>query len=218
MSANVKQAIPFFWITHMESSLRFYVDGLGFMLKRKWIPEGDSHAGRATKIQWCWLELGDAAIMLQEFMPGRRPEGTLGAGMSVSFQCDDALALYREFKARGVDIRDRPSVGNGLWVVAVTDPDGYRMDFSSPTDAPEESELEGEGFRSFAMNALGRMMEPYPWPIPLPRQSGVGATAPHEDRIAGSKASHLLCERGPGHPPLVNLIQQVRSGLLGRVM
>jgi hypothetical protein len=26
--------------------------------------------------------------------------------------------------------------------VGVTDPDGYRMEFESPTDAPEESELE----------------------------------------------------------------------------
>jgi lactoylglutathione lyase len=29
-----------------------------------------------------------------------------------------------------------------LWVVPVTDPDGYRMEFSSPTDAPEDTELE----------------------------------------------------------------------------
>jgi hypothetical protein len=28
-------------------------------------------------------------------------------------------------------------VGNGLWVVSLTDPDGYRLDFESPTDAPE---------------------------------------------------------------------------------
>ena len=34
-------------------------------------------------------------------------------------------------------------VGNGLWVVPVTDPDGYRMEFESPTDArQEETELE----------------------------------------------------------------------------
>ena len=30
-------------------------------------------------------------------------------------------------------------MGNRLWVVPVTDPDGYRVEFSSPTDAPEES-------------------------------------------------------------------------------
>ena len=85
MSANVKQAIPFFGVTNMESSLRFYVDGLGFVLQRKWIPESDEHYRSEGGIRWCWLELGDAAIMLREFMPGRRPEGMLGAGMSVSF-------------------------------------------------------------------------------------------------------------------------------------
>jgi hypothetical protein len=43
-----------------------------------------------------------------------------------SFMCEDALALYRDFKSRGVHARNRPSVGNGLWVVPLTHPDGYR--------------------------------------------------------------------------------------------
>lgn len=143
-SANVKQAVPFFGVTNMEVSLRFYVDGLGFTMKRWWIPDqADSqddykHDGR---IRWCWLELGEAAIMLQEFLPERTKE-TLGTGVNVCFQCEDALALYREFKSRGIQTRKRPFVGNRLWVVPVTDPDGYRMEFSSPTDALEETELE----------------------------------------------------------------------------
>jgi hypothetical protein len=29
-NANVKQAVPFFGVTNMDASLRFYVDGLGF--------------------------------------------------------------------------------------------------------------------------------------------------------------------------------------------
>jgi lactoylglutathione lyase len=140
-SVNVKQAVPFFGVTNMESSLRFYVDGLGFKMKNSWIPDRaqDHPDGR---IRWCWLQLGDAAIMLQEFLPERRPKEALGTGVNVCFQCEDALALYREFKSRGIQTRGRPSVGNRLWVVPVTDPDGYRMEFASPTDAPEESELE----------------------------------------------------------------------------
>ena len=140
-SVNVKQAVPFFGVTNMESSLRFYVDGLGFKIENYWIPNRaeDRPDGR---IRWCWLELGDAAIMLQEFRPGGRPKETLGTGVNVCFQCEDALALYREFKSRGIQTRKRPSVGNRLWVVPLTDPDGYRIEFSSPTDAPEESELE----------------------------------------------------------------------------
>jgi lactoylglutathione lyase len=80
--------------------------------------------------------------MLQEFLPERQPKETLGTGASVCFMCEDALALYREFKSRGIQTRKRPFVGNRLWVVPFTDPDGYRIDFESPTDAPEESELE----------------------------------------------------------------------------
>src|SRR5712691_7000163 len=56
---NVKQAVPFFGVASMEASLRFYMDGLGFVMKYKWIDEG--------KLRWCWLEIGEAALMLQEF-------------------------------------------------------------------------------------------------------------------------------------------------------
>jgi uncharacterized glyoxalase superfamily protein PhnB len=140
-SVNVKQAVPFFGVSNMEASLRFYVDGLGFEMTKSWIPEAASN-NPDGKIRWCWLQLGDAALMLQEFSPGRGPKEPLGTGASVCFMCEDALALYREFQSRGIQTRKRPFVGNNLWVVPVTDPDGYRLEFESPTDAPEESELE----------------------------------------------------------------------------
>jgi lactoylglutathione lyase len=140
--ANVKQAVPFLWVTDMETSLRFYVDGLGFVIKRRWIPEGDEHYPSDGKIRWCWLEIGEAAIMLQEFSRHGRPKDMLGTGVSICFVCGDALTLLRAFRSRGVEPRRRPFVGNGQWVVPLIDPDGYRMEFSSATDAPEESEFE----------------------------------------------------------------------------
>jgi catechol 2,3-dioxygenase-like lactoylglutathione lyase family enzyme len=42
---NVKQAVPFFMVTNIEASLRFYVDGLGFTLTNAWRPE--NAGGRA---------------------------------------------------------------------------------------------------------------------------------------------------------------------------
>jgi lactoylglutathione lyase len=117
-SVNVKQAVPFFGVTNMEASLRFYVDGLGFKMKHWWIPDQveDKPHGR---IRGCWLELGDAAVMLQEFLPENLPKETLGTGTSVCFMCENALALYCEFKSRGVQTRKWPFVGNRLWVVPV---------------------------------------------------------------------------------------------------
>lgn len=136
-TANVQQAVPFFMVTDIEASLRFYVDGLGFRLTNEWRP-----AKARGRIQWCRLQLGDAALMLQEYWqdghPGGAPEGPLGQGVSICFMCNDALAIYHDVVAKGVAAR-RPFVGNGLWVTSVQDPDGYRLDFESPTDLPEDT-------------------------------------------------------------------------------
>jgi lactoylglutathione lyase len=138
--ANVKQAVPFFGVSTMEASLHFYVDGLGFAMTKKWIDEG--------KLRWCWLEIGDAALMLQEFrkegQDSWKPSCKVGEGVTICFMCEDALAIYREATARGIKVRRNPFVGNGLWVVSFSDPDGYRLDFESSTDAPEETEYAGQ--------------------------------------------------------------------------
>ena len=137
-AANVKQAVPFFRVSSMEQSLRFYIEGLGCSMKYQWIDEG--------KLRWCWLEIGDAALMLQELRKDGHdswtPEGKVGVGVSICFQCQDALALFREFNSRRIKAK-RPFVGNHMWVTSVSDPDGYILEFESPTDVPEETEYSG---------------------------------------------------------------------------
>src|SRR5262245_59640980 len=134
VASNVRQAVPFLGVTDIDASLRFYVQGLGFTMTRHWAPEG--------RIRWCWLELGDAALMHQEFWKdGRRagaPAGPLGQGVTICFLCVDAISIYHTSKARGL-AASTPFVGNQLWVTSLTDPDGYRLDFESPTDVPEDT-------------------------------------------------------------------------------
>ncbi len=84
---RVTQAVPLFGVSDMQASLHFYVDGLGFELKKSWTP----------------------------------------------------IALYHQFRARGIAAA-RPFVGNGLWVTSVVDPDGYKVEFESPTDVAEDTE------------------------------------------------------------------------------
>ena len=133
--ANVKQAIPFFMVCDMEKSLRYYVDGLGFKMTNKWTPH--------EKIEWCFLQRGGAALMLQEYRKeghgSRVPEGKVGVGVSVCFFCEDALTLYHEFISKGIQAAE-PFVGNGMWVTSLRDPDGYSLDFESYTDVPEETQ------------------------------------------------------------------------------
>ena len=82
--------------------------------------------------------------MLQEFPKegpnARTLQGKLGEGVSIAFQCEDALAIYHEALSRGLS-PSKPFVGNGLWVTFLYDPDGYKLEFASPTDVPEETEL-----------------------------------------------------------------------------
>ena len=54
--------------------------------------------------------------------------------------CDDALSWHRELEGKGIRAKE-PFVGNGLWVVPLTDPDGYRVDIEGPADQPEETAL-----------------------------------------------------------------------------
>ncbi len=135
---NVKQAVPLFAVSNMERSLRFYVNGLGFTMVKKWIDDGT--------LRWCWLNLGGAAVMLQEFRKEGHDawtaKGKVGEGISINFQCDNALTIYREVISRGIEAK-KPFVGNGMWVTGVSDPDGYVLFFESDTDHPEDTEYSG---------------------------------------------------------------------------
>lgn len=84
-------------------------------MERWWIPnqaDNQDHYNPDGRIRWFWLELGGAAIMLQEFLPARHPKEMLGTGVNICFQCEDALA--REFKPCGIQTRRRPFVGPGM--------------------------------------------------------------------------------------------------------
>jgi hypothetical protein len=98
VAPNVKQAVPFFMVTDIKASLHFYVDGLGFAVTNEWRPE--KAMGR---IQWCRLQLGNAAVMLQEYWrdgrPGGAPEGPLGQGVSVCVGCGRDSHLPRSYCA-----------------------------------------------------------------------------------------------------------------------
>jgi lactoylglutathione lyase len=129
---NIRQAVPFFMVRDIDASLEFYVEKLSFKLTNQWSPRG--------KIEWCWLQREGVSLMLQG--PYKRdnpkPETPQGQGVSITFQCEDAPALYHEFTAKGVEIKE-PFVGNNMWVVVFKDPDGYKLDFESPTDVEEET-------------------------------------------------------------------------------
>jgi catechol 2,3-dioxygenase-like lactoylglutathione lyase family enzyme len=134
-NSNITEVVPFLRVADMPASIHFYVDGLNARIAARWEPDGE--------LRWCRLELGGSALMLQTFGPGLRERASanqLGLGVSLAFQCRDAVALYHDLRSRGVAASE-PFVGNGLWNTSVTDPDGYVLEFASLTDLPEETRL-----------------------------------------------------------------------------
>lgn len=129
---NIKQTVPFFSVSNIEASVKFYVDGLGFEMKNKWVKD--------DKLCWCFLERDNAGLMLQEFATEGPnswvPEGKVGEGVTIVFFCDDALAIYHEAISHGLEA-SKPFVGNGMWVTNLKDPDGFKVCFQSDTDVPE---------------------------------------------------------------------------------
>ncbi len=134
-ATKVQQVVPFLAVSNMARSIRFYGDGLGFKMVNKWVDEG--------KLRWCWIEQGGAALMMQEFRTEGHdsyvPTGKRGEGVSLVFICEDAVAYHREITARGIQATE-PRVGNGMHCIHLTDPDGYRLSFESPTDEPPTEE------------------------------------------------------------------------------
>jgi len=128
---HVTQAVPFFMVKDMDSSINFYVNGLGFQMTENWIDKG--------KIKWCWLTIDNAAIMLQEYDEKNNiRKEKVGEGVEIFFICEDALAIYKQIISNGIQASE-PFVGNKMWVVQVKDPDGYKISFESFTDVPEET-------------------------------------------------------------------------------
>ena len=130
MPPNLLQTVPFLEVADMARSLAYYRDGRGFSVKHEWAPEG--------RTRWVWLIRGGAALMLQQF--DQPPAPPAGSGVSTYFICEDALAVYGELQERGVEASE-PEVGNAMWYIRLTDPDGYRLFFESPTDVAEGTKL-----------------------------------------------------------------------------
>lgn len=130
--AGVRQAVPLYLVRNMKACIDFYVKGLGFDVTNTWLVDGE--------IRWCWMSMGDAAMMFQELArASTSPNGTdqkLGLGVELCLQCDNALLMYERATSNRLAVQE-PFVGNNMWVVSLRDPDGYKINFESPTDVPE---------------------------------------------------------------------------------
>ena len=126
---TLTDVVPVLSVSNLPRSLRYYTEGLGFEPVDS--VEQDGHT------QACRLRRDEVSIVLHQ--EDSAPEHR-GQGVGIFHMCENAVDLYRQLTSREIRTSE-PSVGNRMWVVEMSDPDGYRLSFESPTDAPEESTL-----------------------------------------------------------------------------
>jgi catechol 2,3-dioxygenase-like lactoylglutathione lyase family enzyme len=135
MPLDIRGVCPYFEVYDMPTSLRFYIDQMGFTLV------GHSpHRGGDDPYRYHWvsLRLGTAEIMLNsvyefdEERPTReehlRQRGPRDA--CLFFGCPDVDGAYAELLARGVKIDREPKVAPyGMKQMYFHDPDGFGLCF-----------------------------------------------------------------------------------------
>jgi uncharacterized glyoxalase superfamily protein PhnB len=121
-------ARPVLHVTDVETSLRFYVNRLGFT--SPWRYEEDGRVGVAQ------VERQGCALILSDHWPEKVGKGLMFISMNVEPETREAQiaaldALRAELEARGVPVKE------GSWgyrLLVVDDPDGNQLFFNYPKE------------------------------------------------------------------------------------
>jgi glyoxylase I family protein len=141
MSFEIRGVCPYFEVYDMPTSLRFYIDQLGFEM----VDHSPHLGGAPYRFHWVWLRLGGTAdLMLNgnyEFddeRPTREEHLRLRQHRDAClfFGCPDVDAAYAELTAKGVAIPKPPQVAPyGMKQMYFRDPDGFGLCFQWKAEA-----------------------------------------------------------------------------------
>lgn len=122
-------ARPIFNVADVESSLRFYIDQLGFTCPWRFDEDGQPFVAQVDR-QGC-------AIILSKSWPEKIGKGLLFISLNVEPPTPEVATaaldqLRAELEAKGVAVKD------GRWgyrLLVVSDPDGNQLLFNYPNEA-----------------------------------------------------------------------------------
>jgi catechol 2,3-dioxygenase-like lactoylglutathione lyase family enzyme len=123
-------ARPVLHVTDVETSLRFYVDRLGFTSPWRYDEDGKARVAQVDR-QSC-------ALILCDMWPEKIGKGLMFISLNVEPPTREAAtaavdALRVELEAKGVPVKD------GSWgyrLLVVDDPDGNQLFFNYPAETP----------------------------------------------------------------------------------
>lgn len=126
--SNLNSIFPFFIVEHLQPSVAFYVDKLGFQVRYTG-PDGDPY--------WAIVGRDQISIMLKaittDIKPAPNPTRHPWAAWDAFISTADPGTLFEEYRSRGLVFR-RPLSENddGLRGFELADADGYVLFFGRP--------------------------------------------------------------------------------------
>ena len=136
MAIIVRGVTPLLEVFDMHRSVEFYRDVLGFEVVQTWKPDGHFY--------WAMLKLGGAVLMLngryEDDKRPRQPDEHRSAGhgdTELYLDCSNVDGAYSHLRAAGCPVEEPKSTHYGMRQVWVTDPDGFKLCFQSPSKNDE---------------------------------------------------------------------------------
>jgi uncharacterized glyoxalase superfamily protein PhnB len=122
----IERNTPELFVRDVEEAIHFYIEMLGFELEGR-MPEDHSLPG-----EWAMVAKGNASFMFQ------KPEGpTSATGVVFYLTVEDADRMITDLRARGATVEGPVDQFYGYREATVTDPNGYKLVFTSPIPAVE---------------------------------------------------------------------------------
>jgi catechol 2,3-dioxygenase-like lactoylglutathione lyase family enzyme len=132
---DIRGVCPYFEVYDMPTSLRFYIDQLGFEM----VDHSPHLGGDPYRCHWVWLRLGGTANLMlntnyesDDERPTREEHLRLRQHRDAClfFSCPDVDAAYAELLAKGVKIDREPKVAPyGMKQMYCKDPDNLGLCF-----------------------------------------------------------------------------------------
>lgn len=132
MPVDIRGVVTLIQVYDMPTAIRFYRDKLGFTVKAT-----APALGGEDRFHWVLLQRGNAELMLNgayEFDDERPvpPDSARTAAHDDTcfyFSCPDVDAAYREFRDKGVEVKEPKVAPYGMKQMYLRDPDGYGICF-----------------------------------------------------------------------------------------
>lgn len=130
--SNLNSIFPFFIVGHLQPSVAFYVDKLGFQVQ---------HMGPPEDPFWAIVGRDNISIMLKAITPDIKPLPNPSrhpwAAWDAYIATADPDLLFEEFRSRGVEFRQPLMVNHdALLGFELADADGYVLYFGRPATDP----------------------------------------------------------------------------------